>query len=874
MDYYNKDIKTINKQLKTTEKGLSKEEVLTRIKENGYNEITEKKKKTPLRRFLDQFNNVMIILLLIVGILSCIYSTVTHTDYTDSIVILFSVLVNAIMGYVQEKKAENSLNSLKSFVKTTVEVIRDGNNYEVDSKDLVVGDIIVLEGGDKVPADARIIEAIALQIDESILTGESVVVEKNEDLIENTVPLHERYNMIYSGTNIVNGKVTAVITATGDNTELGKIAENLLKEKQVLTPLQIKVAKVSKFITYIAVFLVTFVLCYGIILGNSVMTIVMLCISMIVASVPECLPIAITSTLLVGAKQMANKKAIVKQLSAIETLGGAEIICSDKTGTLTTNEMTVVKIVEGTKLKLNIREDIKSTSSLVNIIGLCNNAYENPDKKGEYFGDSVEIAFIKYLKKLGINHKKLNTKHKRITELPFDSDRKMMSTVNIINDKKYILVKGSLSSVLKNSTKYEENGKIKKLTSFTKKSIKKWEKQMSKDALKVLAVAYKPYTGNDKEIKLTDEKSLIFVGLIGLIDPPREDIKISLQKCKDSNIKTIMITGDSLETAVAIAKEVGIVESESEGILGEKIRNLSKKELKEALKKYKVFARVTPDDKVKIVTALQSTGKIIAMTGDGVNDAPAIKLANVGVGMGKTGSDVTKNAADIILMDDSFSTIVTAIEEGRRIYDNVINNILYNLSSNFTEIIIILTGMLTFKSIISPIHILYIDLVADTLPSICLAFEKSSKNIMKRKPIGLNKSIFTPYFISFLSLSVVIEVAVSLIIYYAYANTFGSKVGQTMALLSIILNEFTFAYNCRSLRESVVARGIFSNKQLNLGILTLILIQALVFLTPVGLIFGLVKISLLNFIIVLLANILGFFLIELIKPLINKFIKN
>ena len=870
---YKKKIDELFNELGSCEKGLSREDVLEKRKVFGFNTLSEKKKKSVIRRFLDQFNNVMIILLLIVGVLSFIYSTITGSDYADSIVILFSVIVNAIMGYYQEKKAENSLESLKSYVTSTVEVIREGENFEVDSKELVPGDVIVLESGDKVPADCRLLNAINLEVDESVLTGESKTIKKRDSNIRKDCAIHEQVNMIFSGTNVVNGKAVALVIATGDNTELGKIAENLNKEKVALTPLQVKVEKVSKFITYVAIFLIVFVLCYGIINDNDFMTIMMLCISMIVAAVPECLPVAITSTLLVGAKQMANKKAIVKQLSSIETLGATEIICSDKTGTLTTNEMTVVRIFRNNKIVLNPRESIKKDENIIKIMGLCNNAYENPDKQNEFFGDSVEIAFLRYMNKLGIKHKKFASKYPRLGELPFDSDRKMMSTLNEIDGKNYLFVKGSLSSVLKKCTRYDDNGKVRKINSVIKTYIKKQEKDMSKDALKVLALAYRPYDDNVGKLDISDEKNLVFVGLVGMIDPPREEVKEALIKCKESNITTLMITGDSLDTAVSIAKEIGIIESEEEGILGEDLRKLNEEEFCNALSKYKVFARVTPDDKVRIVTFLQKTNKVIAMTGDGVNDAPAIKLANVGVGMGKSGSDVTKNAADIILMDDSFNTIVTAVSEGRRIYDNVISNILYNLSSNFTEIIIILVGMFTFKNIISPIHILYIDLVADTLPSICLAFEKGSKSIMKRKPIGLNNNIFSKYFIGFLITSVVIEVGVSLLVYYYFSTTFGEEVGQTMALLSIIINEFTFAYNCRSLNELVFSRGIFSNKYLNMGILVLILVQALVFLTPIGQIFGLVKITIFDFLLVLGVNIISFVLIEFLKPMLNKVIK-
>lgn len=874
LNYYNKDIDKVIKELSSNiDKGLTKEEVLKRRKQSGINEITDTNKITPLKRFLMQFNNAMIILLLIVGILSLIYSYVTKTDYTDAFVILFSVIVNAIMGYIQEKKAEDSLETLKSYVTSKVKVIREGKNFEVDSKDLVIGDIITLESGDKIPADSRIIKSINALVDESILTGESQSVEKTKEVIEGEQPLHERKNMVYSGTLLTNGKIIAIITEIGNNTELGKIAKNLSKQKPNPTTLEIKVAKVSKLITWLSALLVAIVIVYGILTKSSILTIVMLCISMIVASVPECLPIAITATLSVGASQMAKKKAIVKKLSAIETLGATEIICSDKTGTLTTNEMTVVRILEGTKLKLNIRENIDQNSSLVKILALCNNAEENPNKKNTYFGDSVEIAFLKYLNKIKVPAKKLDEKYPRLTEVPFDSERKMMSTVNKIEGKNYILTKGSISSILKYCDRYEEQGKIKKLSTHIKNKITKQEKQMSKDALKVLALAYKKVTKSPEEITEKDENNLIFVGLVGLIDPPRSDVTKAIEKCKSAGVEPIMITGDSLETALSVAKQIGVAQDDKEGILGEKIRKLNDRELAKILKTVKVFARVTPEDKVRIVTFLQKTGKVIAMTGDGVNDAPAIKLASVGVGMGKTGSDVTKGAADIILMDDSFSTIVTAIEEGRRIYDNVINNIVYNLSSNFTEIIIILVGMFIFKNIISPIHVLYIDLVADTLPSICLACEKGSKDLMKRKPSSLTKNIFTPYINSFLIISVIIEVATSLIIFYMFTNKFGLQTGQTMALLSIVLNEFVFAYNCRSLNEVITKRGIFSNKYLNIGMSILTLIQLIVFLTPIGRFFGLTQITISGFILVSMINILGFILIELSKPLLKTILK-
>lgn len=873
MNYYNKDIDVVIDDLSSSMNGISNSEVLKRRRVYGFNVITDVNKISPLKRFLMQFNNAMVILLLVVGILSFIYSYVTGTDYTDAIVILFSVVVNVIMGYVQEKKAENSLEKLKSYVTSKVFVIRDGKEIQVDSKELVPGDVVILVSGDKIPADCRVISSINALVDESILTGESLAVSKNSDVLEDDISLHERVNMIFSGTVLTNGKITAVVTSTGNDTELGKIAKNLSKEKAVPTTLEVKVMKVSKLITWLSALLTSLVIVYGVITKSDILTIVMLCISMIVASVPECLPIAITATLSVGAKEMSKKKAIVKKLSAIETIGCSEIICSDKTGTLTTNEMTVVRIMDGSKVKLNVREGMDKNSFLVKAMALCNDAVSS-SKKNVFLGDSVEVSFVKYLKSLGISKEGLCKKYKRLTEVPFDSNRKMMSTINCIDDSNYIFVKGSLSSVLSNCVMIEDNGKIKKLSKIMIRNIRKQEKLMALDALKVLAIAYKPISKDIDKIDCSDESDLIFLGLVGMIDLPRSDVNKAIDKCKSAGVLPVMITGDSLDTALSVAKQIGIASDDSEGILGENIRNLSDRELAKVLKTVKVFARVTPEDKVRIVTFLQKTGKVIAMTGDGVNDAPAIKLANVGVGMGKSGSDVTKGAADIILMDDSFETIVTAIEEGRRIYDNVINNILYNLSSNFTEIIIILVGMFTFRSIITPIHVLYIDLVADTLPSICLAFEMGSCDLMKRKPFSLNKSIFTPYFSSFLICSVIIEVAITLVVFSLFYNSFGIDVAQTMALLSIVLNEFVFAYNCRSLSEVIWRRGLFSNKYLNIGMGILLLVQLLVFLTPIGSFFGLVKVSFAGFVLVFVINIIGFVLIEISKPILRVLFKN
>ncbi len=867
MQDYNKNINEILKEYNTSLKGLDNNNIKQLLNKHGKNELKEKDKKTKFQIFLDQFKNMMIILLIIVGVLSFIYATVTKGDFLDSIVILGTTLVNCFMGYLQESKAEDAIGKLKKYSVSYVTVKRNGKYKKIDSKYLVPGDYIVLEAGDKIPADARIISASVAKCNESILTGESTSVQKDEETIKGEVTISERKNMIYSGTVLEAGKIEAIVIKTGMNTELGKIASSVDTNVEPVTPLQMKVKKVSKFISFVAAFLVTFVLIYGVINGYDTLNIIMLCISMIVASVPECLPIAITATLSIGVGQMAKKKSIVRNLAAIETLGATEVICTDKTGTLTKNRLEVVSLYANGKV-LNKDEVIKN-KRLIDIIYYANGSYLNED--GYYVGDSVDVALKNYLKD---NKIKVN-KYKKIVELPFDSDRKMMSAIYQGADDNLMYTKGSLESVLKQSDYVLINDMEIKLTDKIKKEIIKAEETYSKEALKVLALAYKKLnkTYKNEEDYFKEEKCLVFTGLVGLKDPVRPNVKESIKTCLEANIRPIMVTGDNLPTALSVAKEIGICTSDAEGINAKDINGLSEKELVKYAKKYSVFARVSPDNKLQLVKALQKTGKVVAMTGDGVNDAPAIKLANVGIGMGKSGTDVTKGVADIILLDDSFNTITTAVSEGRRIYDNVISNILYNLSSNFTEIAIILFGLFTGNTIISAIHVLYIDLVADTIPSITLAFEKSSKGTMKRKPNGLNKRIFTNFFSAFLITSVILETLISLIVYYHFKSQ-GIILAQTLALLSIIINEFVFAYNCRSLKERISKRGFFSNKYLNLGILFLLIVQTLVFFTPMGKIFGLTTVKVSQVIYVILINIVSFIILEVMKPLLVRVFKD
>ena len=868
---YQKTIEEIYSEYQTSKEGLSDKEAERRLGLFGKNVLIQKNKKSKWKIFLSQFKNIMVILLLLVGVMSLVYAIFTSGDFLEPIVILGTSLINCLMGYFQESKAEDALEKLKNYSSAKAKVKRGGDITEIDAKDLVRGDYIILEAGDKIPADARIVESYFAKCDESILTGESMSVDKTEETITKKALIAERTDMVYSGTILVAGKIEAVVTDTGMNTELGKIASTLDSKEEPITPLQVKVNKISTFISCVAAILVAFVLCYGLIMDYTLLNVVMLCISMIVASVPECLPIAITATLSIGVSQMAKKKSIVRNLAAIETLRATEVICTDKTGTLTTNQMEILKVyTNGNLIPL---EDIKNYQTFINIMLCCNNSTKDDD--GKYRGDAVEVALNQYLEKQKIDVETLQKKKKRVLELPFDSKRKMMSTIYEENNGKVIYTKGSLESLLPRCKSVLIDGKIKPLTAEIKAEYEEMETQLSQEALKVLAFATKEITHDRKEEAeyFKEESDLILVGLTGFKDPARKDVKAAIQECKEAHIRPIMITGDNLETALSIGKEVGICSSDDEGVNASELTHLSKDDWIEYVNKYSVFARVSPEAKVQIVTALQRMGKVVAMTGDGVNDAPAMKLANVGVGMGKSGTDVTKNVADIILLDDSYSTITTAVSEGRRIYDNVIINVLYNLSSNFTEIVIILFGMFMGSNIISALHVLYIDLVADTIPSIALAFEKSSKNNMKRKPNGINRPIFTQFFTAFLVTSVILEAGISLLVYFLFKSQ-GTELAQTLALLSIVINEFVFAYNCRSLKETIFERGIFSNKHLNLGIFVLLVVQTIVFFTPIGKLFGLVIVKVWQVALVIGINILAFLVLEGLKPILVRLFKD
>ena len=875
MKYYDEEVDKVLASLETSEEGLSTQEAQARLNRYGLNKLKEVNKKSKLSKFLDQFKDMMIIVLLIAAVFSGISSYLNGEAYTDTIVIIAVVLLNAIMGFAQELKADSAVESLKKMTTPNAKVIRNSQVMICSSEKIVPGDILSLEAGDTVPADARVIWEVSSSVDESMLTGESEPIEKNVDVVSSDAQINERTNMVYSGCNVVYGKLKAVVVKTGMDTELGKIASSVQKDKEVLSPLQIKINNISKVLSMIIALIIGFVLVYGIAKGNDTLEIIMLCISLAVAAIPENLPTVITVTLSLGTTAMAKKNTIVRKISSVETLGSIDIICSDKTGTITQNKMTVKEVIFNNKNYKVEKEPIENSELLIDLMVLCNDSKFDPQDNENLIGDPTETALFKYAMDMGYNPQNIVNENKRVAEVPFDSDRKMMTTINTVQNKIIVATKGSLDSLLKKCTSYYENGNVYEINEKQIQKILNFEKEMAQKSLRVLSFAYKVIKEVPPEDELPAiESNLTFVGLVGMMDPPRETVKESIKTCREAGIRPIMITGDSLSTATAIAKEIGIIQEGTGVIEGKELDKLSDEQLIKEVTKYSVYARVQPEHKVRIVKAWQANDKVVAMTGDGVNDAPAIKLAHVGIGMGKTGTEVTKSVADVILVDDSFSTIVDAVGEGRKIYDNIRNGIIYSLASNFAEILVVIVGLFNNIEIFLPLHILYINLATDSVPSICLAFEKAAKGIMKRKPKPVNAPFFTPFVIASLAVSALFK-AVSVLGTYYFANMYyGQDIARTMAFLCMVVQEMAYALNCRNLKEPIIKQGIFSNKAMNIGMLILIVMQLLVFLTPIGSIFEIVPLTLTHLLIIILINVVGFGVIELSKFGVRKFFKD
>lgn len=870
MKFYNQSKEEVLNHLGSGARGLSSVEAHNRLEKNGKNKLADGEKESMLKRFFKQLAEPMTIILIVAAAISAgveIYNGISngHWEFpADVIIILAVVLINAILGVLQESKAEKAIEALQEIAAATSKVIRDGHQTTVRSEDLVIGDIIVLEAGDAVPADARIIECASIKAEEAALTGESVPVNKVDSIIEaDDITLGDRKNMVYMGSIIVYGRGKAVVTGTGMNTEMGKIADALANAQEGKTPLQIKLHQLSKILTVlvIAICLVIFgvqLLRHG--LGfDSIISSFMLAISLAVAAIPEGLSTVVTIVLSIGVTNMSKRNAIIRKLTAVETLGCTQIICSDKTGTLTQNKMTVVD---------HYGED---ESLLANAMSLCSDA-EFDKNEGTAIGEPTECALVNYAEVLGLSKNDQKKIYVRIGEVPFDSMRKMMSTIHKTPDGKLIqFTKGAPDEVLKDCTHALMGGKIVPINDEIRAEILGANKSMADKALRVLAAAYKNLNSVPKAYEPdTIENELCFIGMVGMIDPVRPEVKPAIEECLLAGIRPIMITGDHKDTAVAIATQLGIISDSSEAITGAELDNIPDEDFDSFVEKYSVYARVQPEHKTRIVNAWRKKGKITAMTGDGVNDAPSIKNADIGVGMGITGTDVTKNVADMILADDNFATIVSAAGEGRRIYDNIRKAIQFLLASNLSEVLAIFFATLLGFTIFQPVQLLWINLITDCFPALALGMEEPEANVMKRAPRDSKEGIFAGGLGAAVIYQGLLVTLITLISYFvgnyietgSYAIEYDSSYGTTMAFLTLAMCEVFHSFNMRSLRGS-----IFVIKRQNLwlwgaGILSALLTSLVVLIDPIANIFGMVALGGKEFII---SIALGFSIIPLVE---------
>lgn len=832
MKYYLESSSEVFGEVKSTENGLTSEQARRRSAETGKNKLAEGKKTPLILRFLSQFADPMIIILIAAAVISAITSVLQKEFPSDVIIIMFVVIVNAILGVYQESKAEKAIEALQKMAAATTKVLRDGKVCEIPSEDLTVGDVVLLEAGDAVPADGRIFESASLKIEESALTGESVPVNKFIKAIglegQKDVPLGDRKNMMYMGSTVVYGRGKAVITSIGMDTEMGKIAGALSSAKDEQTPLQKKLGQLSKILSFIVlgicVFMFAFDIVRALVTGTEMnldflLGSFMLAVSLAVAAIPEGLAAVVTVVLSIGVTNMSKKNAIIRKLTAVETLGCAQIICSDKTGTLTQNKMTVVE------------HYCDNEKMLAEGMALCTDV--NLDDDGNLVGEPTEMALVAYSMSLGMNKNELLKSAPRVGEAPFDSNRKMMSTIHKTADGILQFTKGAPDEILKHCTKIFKNGEVSPLTDADRDAVLKKNKEFADRALRVLACGYKQLSCVPEDQSPDNiENELVFCGLVGMIDPVRPEVKAAIEECRGAGIRPIMITGDHKDTAVAIASELGIIKDKSEAITGAELDDISDEDFKEKVTQYSVYARVQPEHKVRIVNAWKSRGMITAMTGDGVNDAPSIKSADIGVGMGITGTDVTKNVADMVLADDNFATIVSAVEEGRRIYDNIRKSIQFLLSSNLSEVMAIFTANLLGFTILKPVHLLWINLVTDCFPALALSMEKGEKDLMKRPPRKSSDGIFAGgvgFDVVYQGLFVtLLTLAAYFIGHFMEAGRWElteSADGMTMAFLTMSMCEIFHSFNMRSQHGSTVSmllHGSFNKYILGSTVLSLI----------------------------------------------------
>ena len=870
MKEYLKSIDDVLSEKKTSLDGLSENDAKERLEKNGKNKLAEGKKESLVVRFFKQFAEPMTIILLIAAVISGILEIVENAFPVDAVIILAVVLINACLGVFQESKAEKAIEALQGISSAMSKVIRNGKQIFIKSEEIVVGDIIVLEAGDAVPADARIIECASMQVEEAALTGESVPANKLVDALKpnanGDVALGDRKNMVFMGSTVVYGRGKAVVVATGMDTEMGKIADALANAQEGKTPLQIKLAQLSKILTYVVIgisviiFGVELIKMGGNISPSSLISPFMLAVSLAVAAIPEGLATVVTIVLSIGVTKMSQRNAIIRKLTAVETLGCAQIICSDKTGTLTQNKMTVVE---------NYTNDEKL---LANAMSLCSDA-EFDIEANEAIGEPTECALVNYAEKVGMAKGEQKNILVRIGEIPFDSMRKMMTTVHKEGNGKITqFTKGAPDEIIKRCTKLYENGQIVELTDEKRQIALNMNKNMADRALRVLAVGFKvldnvPYDYSSDSL----ENDLCFIGLVGMIDPVREEVKPAIDKCRSAGIRPIMITGDHKDTAVAIAMQLGIITNADQAITGSELDTISDEEFETAVEKYSVYARVQPEHKTRIVKAWQKKGKITAMTGDGVNDAPSIKNADIGVGMGITGTDVTKNVADMILADDNFATIVSAVGEGRRIYDNIRKAIQFLLASNLSEVFTIFFATLLSIGtghVFEAVHLLFINLITDCLPAIALGMEEPEKDVMERKPRDPKESVFA----GGLGVNVIYQgVLVALLTLVSYAIGFyvisdkNAVLSTSMAFMTLSMSEVFHAFNMRSLKNSIFSiKG--QNKMLWLaGCVSFVLSTILVTVKPIAEVFSLMKLSIEQYFIAIGIAFMVIPVVEIVK---------
>lgn len=819
---YLQSVEEVFNEVQSSPAGLSSQEVASRLEKYGANTLQEGKKKSLLEKFVDQFKDFMILVLLVAAVVS-MFAHSGEPDPTDAIIILAVVLLNAILGVFQESKAEEAIEALKKMASPVASVLRDGHVEHVKGEDIVVGDIVILEAGDVVPADMRLFEVNTVKIEESALTGESVPVDK--DLVIPTgdeVGIGDRTNMAFSSTNVTYGRAVGVVTSTGMNTEVGKIANMLANTEEGKTPLQENQDALGKWLTIMILVIAVIIFVVGMLRGNEWTHMLLTAIAIAVAAIPEGLPAISTIILALGTQKMAQRNALVRKLPAVETLGGVEIICSDKTGTLTLNQMTVEKMVYDNEIH-DASEEISNDNMALRVMNLANDTKISQDNS--LLGDPTETAMVQYGldKKYDVREELVNIP--RVAEVPFDSTRKLMTTIHQLEDGKYLVAtKGAPDMLLDRVTKIEKHGEVSAFTEDDRTTLMKLNKEMATQALRVLAMAYKVIDTLPETIDTDSiEHDLIFAGLVGMIDPERKEAAAAIKVAQSAGIRTIMITGDHRDTAQAIAKRLGILRPDQEdGVLtGGELNDISDEELERTVETYSVYARVSPEHKVRIVKAWQKNGKVVSMTGDGVNDAPSLKQADIGVGMGITGTEVSKGASDMVLADDNFETIVVAVEEGRKVFSNIQKAVQYLLSANFGEVMTMFVATMAGWSILEPIHILWINLVTDVFPAIALGLEEAEADIMNHPPRGKSSNFLSNGVLPSIFYQGFFEGGITLFVFWyaTHIANWGNPVGETMAFATLGLIQLFHAFNVKSVYKSLCQVGAFKNKMFNYAIL-------------------------------------------------------